>query len=77
MIARFQAPRGGAFGTSDTSDARETLITRPRDLQENATPSGNAMAVTALLKLAGFTNDLRTVDIAHQVLAQMQPMLAQ
>jgi len=26
------------------------------------------MAVTALLKLAGFTNDLRYVDIAHQAL---------
>jgi len=35
-------------------------------------PSGSAMAVTALLKLAGFTNDLRYVDIARQALAQMQ-----
>ncbi|HSR31853.1 MAG TPA: thioredoxin domain-containing protein, partial [Anaerolineae bacterium] len=74
MIAHFQAPEGGFF---DTSDDHETLITRPRDLQDNATPSGNAIAVTALLKLAGFTNDLRYVDIAHQALVQMQPMLAQ
>jgi uncharacterized protein YyaL (SSP411 family) len=35
------------------------------------------MAVTALLKLAGFTNDMRYVDIAHGALAQIQPMLAQ
>jgi uncharacterized protein YyaL (SSP411 family) len=35
------------------------------------------MAVTALLKLAGFTNELRYVDIAHRALAQMQPMLTQ
>jgi uncharacterized protein YyaL (SSP411 family) len=74
MIAHFQAPDGGFF---DTSDDHETLITRPRDLQDNATPSGNAMAATALLKLAGFTNDLRTVDLAHQALAQIQPMMAQ
>jgi uncharacterized protein YyaL (SSP411 family) len=74
MIAHFQAPDGGFF---DTSDDHETLITRPRDLQDNATPSGNAMAVTILLKLASFTNDLRYVDIAHQALAQMQPMMAQ
>jgi len=74
MIAHFQAPEGGFY---DTSDDHETLITRPRDLQDNATPSGNAMAVTALLKLAGLTNDLRYVDIAHQALAQMQPMMAQ
>jgi uncharacterized protein YyaL (SSP411 family) len=74
MIARFQAPGGGFF---DTSDDHETLITRPRDVQDNATPSGNAMAVTALLKLAGFTNNLRYVDVAHHALAQAQPMMAQ
>jgi uncharacterized protein YyaL (SSP411 family) len=74
MITHFQAPDGGFF---DTSDDHETLITRPRDLQDNATPSGNGMAVTALLKLAGFTNDLRYVDIAHKALTQMQPMMAQ
>jgi uncharacterized protein YyaL (SSP411 family) len=74
MIAHYRAPDGGFF---DTSDDHETLITRPRDLQDNATPSGNALAVTTLLKLAGFTNDLRYVDIAHQALAQMQPMMSQ
>jgi hypothetical protein len=71
MIVRYQSADGGFY---DTSDDHETLITRPRDLQDNATPSGNAMAVTALLKLAGFTNDLRYVDIAHEALAQMQPI---
>jgi uncharacterized protein YyaL (SSP411 family) len=91
MIAHFQAPdgvqlartgqlpsnAGGIAGFFDTSDDHEALITRPRDLQDNATPSGNAMAVTTLLKLAGFTNDLRYVDIVHQALAQLQPMMSQ
>jgi hypothetical protein len=35
------------------------------------------MAATVLLKLAGFTNDMRYVDIAHQALAQVQPMMGQ
>ena len=35
------------------------------------------MAITALLKLAGLTNDMRYVDIAHQTLAQVQSMMAQ
>ena len=74
MIAHFQAPEGGSF---DTSDDHETLITRPRDLQDNATPSGNAMATTVLLELAGLTNDRRYVDIAHQALVQMESMMAQ
>jgi uncharacterized protein YyaL (SSP411 family) len=74
MLAHFQASDGGFY---DTSDDHETLITRPRDLQDNATPSGNAMAITTLLKLAGFTNDLHYVDTAHQALAQVQIMMNQ
>jgi hypothetical protein len=46
-------------------------------LQDNATPSGNAMAVTALLELAGFTHDARYLDIAHGALAQMESAMAQ
>jgi hypothetical protein len=74
MIAHFQAPDGGFF---DTSDDHESLITRPRDLQDNATPSGNAMAVTALLKLAGLSNETRYVGLAREALTQIQPMMAQ
>jgi uncharacterized protein YyaL (SSP411 family) len=74
MLEHFGNSEGTLY---DTSDDHETLITHPRDLQDNATPSGNAMAVTALLRLAGFTNQLRAIDIAHQALAQMQPMMRQ
>jgi uncharacterized protein YyaL (SSP411 family) len=74
MIEHYADSDGTFF---DTSDDHETLITRPRDLQDNATPSGNAMAATALLKLAGFTKELSYVDITHQALAQMQPMMSQ
>ncbi|MGD2178543.1 MAG: thioredoxin domain-containing protein [Anaerolineae bacterium] len=73
MIADFRASAGGFF---DTSDDHETLIIRPRDLQDNATPSGNAMAIAVLVKLAGFTGDARYLDVAHQALAQMQSMMA-
>ena len=74
MLEHFADSEGTLY---DTSDDHETLITRPRDLQDNATPSGNAMAVTALLKLAGLTNDLRYVDVAHQALTQVQPLMSQ
>lgn len=73
MLAHFRAPGDGFF---DTSDDHETLITRPRDLQDNATPSGNAMAVTALLHLAGLAGDPSYVDLVHRALARMQPLLA-
>jgi hypothetical protein len=74
MIEHFSDSEGLLY---DTSDDHEELITRPRDLQDNATPSGNAMAVTVLLKLAGLTGDARYVDIAHQALAPMQSMMAE
>jgi uncharacterized protein YyaL (SSP411 family) len=68
-LVHFADPEGTLY---DTSDDHEELITRPRDFQDNTTPSGNAMTTTALLKLAGFTNGWRYVDIAHKTLAQMQ-----
>jgi uncharacterized protein YyaL (SSP411 family) len=68
MLEHFADSEGMLNGTSDD---HETLITRPRDLQDSATPSGNAMSVIAPLKLAGFTNERRYVDHAHQALAQM------
>jgi uncharacterized protein YyaL (SSP411 family) len=47
----FSDPAGGFF---DTRDDHETLIYRPKDLQDNATPSGSALAVLLLLKLATY-----------------------
>ncbi len=42
MLAHFgDAPDGGFF---DTADDHEALITRPKGLQDNAVPSGGAMA---------------------------------
>ncbi len=39
-------------GFFDTSNDHETLLIRPKDLQDNATPSGNSLATTGLLQLA-------------------------
>ncbi|NLE77371.1 MAG: thioredoxin domain-containing protein, partial [Chloroflexi bacterium] len=50
VLAHYSAPDGGFF---DTSDDHEPLITRPRNLQDSAIPSGNAVAADVLLKLAG------------------------
>jgi uncharacterized protein YyaL (SSP411 family) len=60
MIARFADPAGGFF---DTPSDGETLLLRPKDLQDNATPSGNALTADALLRLAAFTDgaDYRTM----------------
>ncbi|HLO14402.1 MAG TPA: thioredoxin domain-containing protein, partial [Anaerolineales bacterium] len=51
MVAHFADPDGGFF---DTRDDHEALLVRPKDIQDNATPSGNALAATALLQLATY-----------------------
>jgi uncharacterized protein YyaL (SSP411 family) len=60
MIEQFWDEQDGGFFF--TGRDHETLITRTKDLLDNATPSGNAMAVTSLLRLAALTgrSDLRT-----------------
>ena len=53
MVDEFADPAGGGFFYTGAS--HETLIARQKDLYDNATPSGNAMAATALLRLAALT----------------------
>jgi uncharacterized protein len=65
MIARFSDPAGGFF---DTPSDGESLLVRPKDLQDNATPSGNALATEALLKLTAFTDRADYRDLAEQSL---------
>ena len=65
ILARFADSAGGFF---DTADDHEVLITRPKDLQDNAVPSGNAMAVSVLLRLAALTGEGRYRDAAESAL---------
>jgi uncharacterized protein YyaL (SSP411 family) len=65
MVAHFADPAGGFF---DTRDDHEALLIRPKDVQDNATPSGNALACEALLKLAAFTDEGKYRDIAEKAL---------
>ena len=65
MIELFQDANGGFFDTS--KDSKELLL-RPKDLQDNATPSGNALACEALLKLAAFTDQGTYRDRAEKSL---------
>jgi uncharacterized protein len=53
MLARFaDRDHGGFFYTADD---HEQLIARNKDLHDSSTPSGNAMAATALIRLGKLT----------------------
>jgi uncharacterized protein len=68
MIELFSDPDGGFF---DTSKDSEELLLRPKDLQDSATPSGNALACEALLKLAAFSDDGTYRDLAEKSMTQV------
>jgi uncharacterized protein YyaL (SSP411 family) len=77
MVDHFSDPDGGFF---DIRADHDKLLMRPKDLQDNATPSGNAMAAMALLQLSILTghNDWRrkAENILNDIseLAQKYPL---
>ena len=71
MLERFSNPQGGFF---DTPADAQTVLVRPRDLQDNATPSGNALAAQALLKLAAFSGKQSYRDKAESALGLVSRM---
>jgi len=72
MVTHFADPVGGFF---DTRDDHETLLVRPKDIQDNATPSGNALATTALLQLATYGDRPEWRSVAENMLASLQNAL--
>jgi uncharacterized protein YyaL (SSP411 family) len=66
ILERLRDPAGGFF---DTADDHETLVTRPKDLQDNAVPAGGSMASLVLLRLAALTGDARLRDAADSAMA--------
>ena len=70
MIDEFADPELGGFFY--TGRNHEALIVRQKDPYDNATPSGNAMAATALLRLATLTG---RDDLTERGRAALQSVL--
>src|ERR671912_94073 len=75
LVALFwDDERGGVFTTG--SDA-ERLVTRDKDLMDNALPGANSLAAVGLLRLAALTGDQGYRDRADAVLRLTGPLAAQ
>ena len=72
IVEQFSDPDGGFF---DTARDHEVLVTRPKDPQDNATPSGGSMATRVLLRLAALTGDAAWRAAAERALASVTPFL--
>ena len=74
VLEHFGAEDGGFF---DTSDDHEALIARPRNMQDNATPSGNAMMARQLIRLAAYTGEAQYEEAARRTLALLAEAMRQ
>ncbi|MGH3666391.1 MAG: thioredoxin domain-containing protein, partial [Egibacteraceae bacterium] len=71
---RDGAPTGAYFSTADDAEA---LVTRPKDLWDNATPGGPSVMVDVSLRLAGLTGDAEHARRAERILALFGPRAVQ
>jgi len=75
MLAQFwDSTEGGFFFTGHD---HESLILREKQSQDNATPSGNSMAITALLKLGRLTGSKTYLEHAEKGLRFFYASLSQ
>jgi uncharacterized protein len=74
ILREFADTQNGGF--FDTSIGHERLITRPKDVFDNATPSGNSVAADVLLRLALLTDRAEYRDAAEGVLRLLPEAMA-
>jgi uncharacterized protein len=62
-------------GFYDSSPGHDALVVRPRNLFDNAVPSGSSVALETLLRLAVFTGEARYESTAARALRRMAELL--
>jgi len=72
-VRLFADPAGGFYDTGSDAGA---LLTRPRDLFDNAVPSGSSTMARVLLRLGALTGDVTHEGRVRPMLEPLQPALA-
>jgi hypothetical protein len=75
LVRLFADDEGGGFFT--TGADTDALIVRPKDFEDNATPSENSLAAHALLRLAELTGDESSRERAARWVAGLAPLLGE
>ncbi len=74
LLAQFEDPAQGGFYF--TSHDHEQLIHRPKPGPDQATPSGNGVAVCALQRLGHMLGETRYLDAAQRALTLFYPAIS-
>jgi uncharacterized protein YyaL (SSP411 family) len=74
MVRDFWDEASGAF--FDTASDHESLVVRPQDPTDNATPSGTSMAADVLLRAGALLGEEGWVQRGRQVILRMSPLAA-
>ena len=74
MVRWFWDDAAGVF--YDTASDQERLITRPREVTDNATPSGTSLATELLVRLAEVLHDVDARRRATWVVETLAPAIA-
>ncbi|HLG64977.1 MAG TPA: thioredoxin domain-containing protein [Ktedonosporobacter sp.] len=74
-IVLFADEKNGGF--FDTGSDHEELVSRPKDIMDNATPAGNSVAIDVLLRLAAFTGEQTYRQRADDYLRSISDILVE
>ncbi len=74
-ITLFADQQNGGF--FDTGSDHEALVSRPKDIMDNATPAGNSVAAEVLLRLAAFTGEEKYQQRAGDYLRSLADIMVQ
>ena len=73
LLELFWDPDGSVWSTGEDAEA---LVTRPKDLTDDATPSANSLAAVGLLRLEAHTGESRYGEHARSILRTLGPLAA-
>jgi len=71
MLSKFSDPEGGFF---DTPQGKSGLLIRPKEIQDNVTPSGNALAAHALILISAYDYNPELLQHAEKMLGSIKHM---